>query len=46
VKTSSGFERLDKAALNTVLSWRYIPGKRGGVPEAMWSDVPVNWVLS
>jgi len=46
VKTSSGYERLDKAALNTVLSWRYIPGKRGGVPEAMWSDVPVNWVLS
>lgn len=45
VKTSSGFERLDQAALNTVLKWRYVPGKRGGVPEAMWFDVPVNWVL-
>ena len=45
VKVSSGFERLDQAALNTVLKWRYVPGKRGGVPEAMWFDVPVNWVL-
>lgn len=45
VKTSSGFDRLDQAAVNTVLKWRYVPGKRGGVPEAMWFDVPVNWVL-
>jgi protein TonB len=45
LKTSSGFDRLDQAALNAVLSWRYVPGKRGGVPEAMWFDVPVNWQL-
>jgi protein TonB len=45
VKTSSGFDRLDQASVNTVLKWRYVPGKRGGVPEAMWFDVPVNWVL-
>ncbi|MDZ7937898.1 MAG: energy transducer TonB [Rhodoferax sp.] len=31
--------------VNTVLKWRYVPGKRGGVAEAMWFDVPVNWVL-
>jgi protein TonB len=46
VKTSSGFDRLDQAALSTVLKWRYVPGKRGGVAEAMWFDVPVNWVLN
>jgi protein TonB len=45
LKTSSGFDRLDRAALNAVLGWRYVPGKRGGVPEAMWFDVPVNWQL-
>jgi protein TonB len=45
VKSSSGFDRLDQAALTTVLEWRYVPGKRGGVPEAMWFDVPLNWVL-
>ena len=45
VQTPSGFERLDRAAVNTVLGWRYVPGKRAGAPQAMWFDVPVNWVL-
>ncbi len=45
VAKSSGFERLDQAALTTVMRWRYVPGKRGGVPEAMWFNVPINWVL-
>ena len=45
IKSSSGYDRLDQAALATVLKWRYVPGKRGGVAEAMWFDVPVNWVL-
>ena len=45
IRQSSGYERLDQAALNTVLAWRYVPGKRGGVPEAMWFNVPINFVL-
>ena len=45
LKTSSGFERLDQAAINTVLKWRFVPGKRGGVPETMWFNVPLNFVL-
>ena len=45
VKTTSGFERLDQAALATARAWRYVPGKRGGVPEAMWFSVPINFVL-
>jgi protein TonB len=45
IRQSSGFERLDQAALRTVLAWRYVPGKRGGVPEAMWFNVPINFVL-
>lgn len=45
VAESSGFDRLDQAALATVLRWRYVPGKRGGVPEAMWFRVPINFVL-
>jgi protein TonB len=45
IKTSSGFERLDQAALATVLKWRYVPGKRSGVAEAMWFNVPINFVL-
>ena len=45
ISQSSGYERLDQAALNTVLAWRYVPGKRGGVPEAMWFSVPINFIL-
>ena len=45
IRTSSGYARLDQAALATVRSWRYVPGKRGGVPEAMWFNVPINFVL-
>ena len=45
IKQSSGFDRLDKAALSTVMAWKYVPGKRGGVPEAMWFYVPINFVL-
>jgi len=44
-KQSSGFERLDQAALTTVMKWRYVPGKRGGVAEDMWFNVPINFVL-
>jgi protein TonB len=45
IKQSSGFDRLDQSALNTVLRWRYVPGKRAGVPETMWFNVPINFVL-
>jgi protein TonB len=45
VAESSGYDRLDQAAVSTVLKWRYVPGKRGGVPEAMWFNVPINFVL-
>ena len=45
MRQSSGFERLDQAALNTVLKWRYVPGKRGGVAMEMWFNVPINFVL-
>ena len=45
IRTSSGYDRLDKAALETVQRWRYVPGKRHGNPEAMWFNVPVRFVL-
>ena len=45
IAKSSGFTRLDEAAVTTVMRWRFVPGKRGGVAEAMWFNVPINWVL-
>jgi len=41
VHSSSGFDRLDQAGLQTVLKWQFEPGKRGGIPEAMWFNVPL-----
>ena len=45
IRQSSGFDRLDQSALNAILQWRFVPGKRGGVVEAMWHIVPINFVL-
>lgn len=45
LKTSSGYDRLDRAALEYVMQCRYVPGKVGGVPQAMWHDAPVNFIL-
>ena len=42
---SSGFARLDRAAQATAMAWRYVPGRRAGVPEAMSVDVPIVWRL-
>lgn len=46
VGKSSGFDRLDQAAVTAVLRWRFVPGKRGGVAEAMWFNLPINWELT
>ncbi|KQR45728.1 energy transducer TonB [Acidovorax sp. Leaf160] len=45
VNKSSGFDRLDRQAQDAVMRWRFVPGKRNGVPETMWNLVPVNFVL-
>lgn len=45
VRRSSGYERLDSVAVDTVRRWRFVPGKRNGVAEAMWFNVPINFVL-
>jgi protein TonB len=42
---SSGYTRLDDSALKTVSKWRFVPGTTNGVPQAMWFNVPVNFVL-
>jgi len=42
---SSGFARLDQAAYETVMRWRYVPGTRNGVVQTMPVNVPINWEL-
>ena len=45
IRKSSGFDRLDQSAATTVMKWRYVAGRRAGVAEAMWFNVPINFVL-
>lgn len=45
IKKSSGFDRLDQAALAAIAKWRFVPGKRDGVPEAAWVIVPMPFSL-
>ena len=45
IKQSSGFERLDQAAIRIALQTRYRPGKKDGQSEAMWYALPVLFEL-
>lgn len=45
VATSSGFARLDDAALATVKRWAFLPAKQAGRPVSAWVLVPVTFEL-
>ncbi|MES2677222.1 MAG: energy transducer TonB [Pseudomonadota bacterium] len=45
INKSSGFSRLDNAALNTVKKWQFVPAKKNGNIENSWVQVPINFVL-
>ncbi|MGH8766515.1 MAG: energy transducer TonB [Burkholderiales bacterium] len=45
VRTSSGFGRLDEAARNTVLRWKFVPARRGPDPVSAWVLIPVSFRL-
>ncbi|TCJ15102.1 energy transducer TonB [Parasulfuritortus cantonensis] len=46
VKRSSGFERLDRCAQETVTRWRFVPAKRGSNAVASWVVVPIVFSLT
>lgn len=45
VRTSSGSERLDQAAMEAVRRWRFVPAKRGAEAVSAWALVPINFQL-
>ncbi len=45
VKHSSGFARLDEAALNAVRQWRFVPARRGEEPVTASVVVPIVFHL-
>jgi len=42
---SSGYDRLDRAALDAVRRWRFRPAQRAGTPVPGWVVVPVRFEL-
>lgn len=45
LQESSGYEILDKAALQTVKTWRFSPARRFGQPVTLWFLVPIRFTL-
>jgi periplasmic protein TonB len=39
---SSGYPRLDEAAIKAAREWRLIPGTRDGMATAMWKQIPIT----
>lgn len=46
IKKSSGYARLDQAALEAVRKWRYIPAKRGNEPIPYWYTQTIVFSLN
>ena len=45
MRTSSGYERLDRAAVEAVRHWRFAPARRGTETIAAWALVPILFQL-
>lgn len=45
LQTSSGFQRLDTSALETVRRWKFVPARLGSVPVAATVLVPIAFSL-
>jgi protein TonB len=43
---SSGYSRLDQAALDAVKRWRFVPARRGDVAISEWVIVPITFNLT
>lgn len=45
IKESSGFARLDQAAIDAIKAWHFLPAQKDGVPIAAWVVVPIVFRL-
>lgn len=46
IETGSGFSRLDKAALEAVRKWKFVPAKRSNQPVSAYARVPIQFALN
>jgi protein TonB len=45
LEASSGYERLDQAALDAVRHWKFVPARRGQEAVSAWVIVPISFFL-
>ncbi len=45
VKSSSGYELLDRSALITVRQWKFVPAQKGEKTIPLWVNIPVKFQL-
>ena len=45
VKSSSGYEVLDRSAADAVKQWRFIPAKKDESPISTWVNIPIKFRL-
>lgn len=45
IHRSSGYERLDQAAIDAVQHWRFVPARRGALAVEGWVVVPISFNL-
>lgn len=45
IKESSGYKRLDKAAVNAIKRWRFVPASQAGAPIDYWYEIPFEFGL-
>jgi protein TonB len=45
VRTSSGSQRLDDTARETVARWKFVPARRDAAPVSAWVLVPISFSL-
>ena len=46
IKRESGHAMLDRAAVNTVKTWRFVPARRGGRSVRARVEIPIRFELS
>ena len=46
IHATSGFERLDNAALDTVRRWKFVPARVGDNAVEAWVIVPISFHLA
>jgi protein TonB len=46
VSKSSGYAILDQTAIKAVMTWKFEPAKKSGIPYKTWAELPIKFLLN